>query len=134
MKKVYLYGAGGYGRDLLSIFEKNDALDLITAIIDNSPGLQKSVLYGKTIKSYDEMKADIDSESTIIISVVLETALSISKQLKKDGIIRYIYWAYEKNTPFNKLIELLHNDNSYYIFSHSLQQELTKNKVLEFIY
>ena len=37
MKKIYLWGAGGYGRSALEIFSENGCLNYIEAVIDSNP-------------------------------------------------------------------------------------------------
>jgi len=123
MKEIFLYGAGGYGRTVLDYFLCHNALDMISLIIDNNPGLKNAVILGKPILPYDSAVDRINSDVTVIISVELETALSISKQLKNDGIIRYLFWACEQNISFGELLELVNMDD-YEIYSHSLLQEI----------
>ena len=124
MKRIYIYGAGGYGRSALDFFNCHDSLKLISGIIDNNPGLNGSVIFGKLIVSYKDIKNELDSNSTIIICVELETALSISKELKSDQKIRYLYWSCEQDKSFDELLSLVEMDDDYRLFSHSLLYEI----------
>lgn len=125
MKKIFIYGAGGYGRSAMGLFIENHCDEIITAVIDNNPGLKSSTMFGKPIIPYNEVKDDLDDNSTIVICVELETSFEISNQLKRDGIIRYVYWAFEQYNPFKELISLIQREDDYFIFSHSLLQEVS---------
>lgn len=94
-------------------------------MIDNNPGLKGAKVFDVPIVAYREIKDKLDSEVTVIITVELETSLSISTQLKNDGIIRYLYWAFEQQSDFDEVIKLSQAENDYYVFSHSLQMELS---------
>lgn len=122
MKNVYLYGAGGYGRAALDAFKKHNCLDMIVAVIDNNPNLENATVHGKPIIPYKEF--DPGNDYTILITVALETCFGISQQLKKDGRIRYIYWAFEQYESFDELIKIIQMENDYSVFCHSLLQEV----------
>jgi hypothetical protein len=123
MKKVYLYGAGGYGRSALGAFIESGNIDMIAAVIDNNPGFKQATVYGKPIIPYIEARRHFDSNVTVLITVELETSLTISEQLKKDGYIRYVYWAHEQYRPIEDLVRILQEEDDYKVFCHSLLQE-----------
>ncbi len=124
MKKIYLYGAGGYGRAAFDAFIEHCYEDKIVAVIDNNPGLKDATIFGKPIMPYNEVRDLLDGNSTVIISVELETSITIANQLKNDGVIRYVHWAYEQDRQFDEVVHILQENNDYKIFSHSLLFEL----------
>ena len=96
MREIFLYGAGGYGKTALDCFLNHNSLEMIVGIIDNNPGLQNMTIFNKPIYSYGDAKNRINSNSLVLITVELEIALEIAKELRNDGIICYLFWACEQ--------------------------------------
>ena len=124
MNGIYIYGAGGYGRAALEKFFVNDSIHFIIGIIDNSPSLSGQELYGITIRSYDETISHIEESDTVLICVELETSISIGKQLRSDGIHRFLYWAYEQYEDISRVVAISQSSDGYEILAHTLQNEL----------
>lgn len=58
MKNVFIYGAGGLGRDTLEIASKNNNISILGFIDDYKAG---SIINGKKVYKYEEVKTDYDN-------------------------------------------------------------------------
>lgn len=85
-KKVYLYGAGKYGKKLLHSMSKW-GLDPMGFVVTNR--IPNMVLEGKNVFLIDEL--DIDEETGFIISVNLENQEELRLVLDSKGVKNYIF-------------------------------------------
>jgi hypothetical protein len=93
-KKIFLFGAGNYGKKLGAVLKK---FDLLEGYIDNDVHLQGSELLEKTILSLDEYICKHDENVKIVISVSKQYLPDIEKQLESYHLkYRQDYWLYDE--------------------------------------
>lgn len=83
--KYILFGAGTYGKRMLSLLGKKD----VKFIFDNDPSKQDSLLDGIPVHNFNECKKLLNGEC-VVVTVSPEKADNIITQLDDSGITNYM--------------------------------------------
>lgn len=84
-RQIILFGAGDFGRKALEYFGE----DRVAYFVDNNAELTGSLINGKKVLSFDQLKATKD-DYQIVISVGTKVLPILAKQLEDNGITDYV--------------------------------------------
>lgn len=104
MDKIFIFGAGKRGRELLQLLYKYEAAE-VAAFIDNNVELQGSLIEGKNCISVDEaVKEGVQNEIIIISTACYK---EIEQQLKSRSFRKVFSWSRLFPSPLYSVPDIL---------------------------
>ncbi len=127
MRKLILFGTGGYGKEAFDFFGKENIL----FYADNNSNIQGQRINGAEVIAPCNIVRYID-DAVIILAAANELALQMEYQLRGYGIDKFLYYTYVKdyintnNLDIQKFVNWCSDDAYIYRIMYMYSQECLK--------